>query len=142
MVYGFMCSCLFSRSICAFSLTETNGGGTGKILKTRKTAVKALQLIHKFNVNFKNAVLPLKHNSTNSFLKHRGESAAVPERKGTACVLLGDLLLVATPHVPLRCHLQRPRPLRRVGASLLTSKYSQAGFLSQHLHGKAMAPSN
>lgn len=106
MLYGFISSCLFSRSICAFSLTETNVGGTGKILNPGKLAVKTFQLVHKFNEKFTNAVLPSKPNGTNSVLKfsvlkYAGETAAVAEHEGTACALLSDLLFVPTPHTPL-----------------------------------------
>lgn len=53
MVYVFMCSCLFSRSVCVFSLTMTNVGGTGEILKTGEIAVKSFQLVCKFNERLK-----------------------------------------------------------------------------------------
>lgn len=58
MIYGFRYSCLFSRSVCAFFLTETSVGG--KNPENRKNAVKTAQLVHKFNEKFKNVVLPLK----------------------------------------------------------------------------------
>lgn len=94
MFYGFMYSCLSSISICTFSLTEANVGGTGKVKKPGKIAVKTFQLVHNLNKKFKDAVLPLKHNSTNSVLKCMGETAAVEEYEGIACGLLSDIPLV------------------------------------------------
>lgn len=113
----------FQKCLC-LSLTEANVGGTGKILKTGKIPVKTFQSVHKFNEKSKNAVLPLKHNSNNSVLNCVAETAAEGEHEGRACALLSDLLFVATPHAPLRHPLQRSRPVRWVGASIPTSKYS------------------
>lgn len=56
--------------------------------------MKAFQLVHNFNKKFKDAVLPLKYNSTNAALKRTGETRAIEECEGIACGLLSDIPLV------------------------------------------------
>lgn len=111
MVYGFMYSYPFSRSVYVFSLRETNVGGTGK------NAVETSQLVHKCKEKFKNAILPLKHSSTNSGLKCPSETIVAEEHKGTSPSLPSDLLF---PHLMclLWCPLQRSRAVCWVGGLL------------------------
>lgn len=142
MVYGFMYSCLFFQKYLCLFLNRDKCRRNRKNPENRKNCRKIFQLVHRFKEKFKHSVVPLKYNSTNSVLKCAGETAAVEEREGTACALLSDFLFVVTPHAPLWSPLQRSRPVHLVGASRPTSKYRQAGLLSQHLHGQAKAPSS
>lgn len=44
MLIGCMVLSVFSRTVCFFSLIETIGGGTGKILKTGKKDVEDIPI--------------------------------------------------------------------------------------------------
>lgn len=137
MFYGFMYSYLFSIIIFTFSLTEANVGGTGKVQKTGEIAMKIFQLVHNFNKKFKDAVLPLKYNSTNAALKCTGETGAIEECEGIACGLLSDFRWY-TSHTSVAFPAEiKNSPL---GRSIITN--IQADLFLQHLHDEAKEHSN